>query len=1156
MKPNFALSLSYDAVELLQRGAGGWLSVGSVKFDRPDLDAAIEALIQRARALAPEGITTKLIVPDSEVRFASVLAPGPTDEARRYQIEAGIEGLTPYPLTELAYDWSVEGDHAQVAIVARETLREAEEFAAERGFNPVSFVAQPGDGQFLGEPFFGQTAMVRGLLPEGAMVQPDSVAVRVMGKVPEPGTGPAREQAKAPAAPAPAAAAPAATPAAATPAASAATAGPAPVQSGEPPARSTAPATAAPPARSPGPGKDKVATPAASVKPDAGSGQSALQGGTNLLGGLVRRMGTAIRREQAGTGASAVSRGSGALGGTGAASADGASRSSVMASASVPRQLPNDSLRSGGGAAALSAAAQPYPDDPPEDAPREPATQPRPEGAVLAFSSRRTAQPPAASGPKPASSGAPGGRLAILNRGGAGAGAGMTRGLGRRSRDMARSALGRLGLLTTARRLLGRGPTGAALPAASARAVPSGGPRSIPATAPQAGRGLTDPAIAGAAASGGAARGTPAERTNLTEAEALTVFGRRGMTQPEPLLPARALMGLGALMLVLVAVAVWALYFNRPAPAPAGLAQGNAVVDDPAAAAGTQAEIAAPAQVPAAPIAPPQTETAAEPAPPEGATAPEAVAETVTETAAPQETPAQTATVDGTETTDPDAMLEALVREALSDPQQAEQLESLGATDPSVAQPDSAGAPESAAGPVALNGPANDDVASGAETGAAATETAASGTPADQTAPAPQVTRLAMPGRLTVPPVDEVRPVSLSPPPAFDAVLAGIAAPAPVVPEPEPAPVGEQAGTEIDPSSEEDVTITVTPGRPVAVPTVRPARIGPPPPVIQPAPPETAAAQVSEPEPAPEAVTEAVTEAEPEPAPAPEPVLADDTPRADPALAGVRPEARSARVRALGEARRAVQPDPPAEDDDGAQVEQPGRLDQGSLMPDLGPAIAGTAAPLARPVAFVAPAAAPLPGALAAAGPESSAEPAIAPPPGGIDLALLRPQRRPTDLVPDPSALEPDPVDETAPEAVARSLLPSARPQALSARVQAALEAERRRPAATATAAAAPAAAPAPQATAAAAAPSIPSSASVQQSATERRAIRTREANLIGVFGAPSSRRALVRMGNGQVVRLQVGDRFDGGQVSAIGDSELRYVRGGRDRVLRIAGRS
>ncbi|QRN81291.1 MAG: hypothetical protein JK586_07595 [Nocardiopsis sp. BM-2018] len=76
----------------------------------------------------------------------------------------------------------------------------------------------------------------------------------------------------------------------------------------------------------------------------------------------------------------------------------------------------------------------------------------------------------------------------------------------------------------------------------------------------------------------------------------------------------------------------------------------------------------------------------------------------------------------------------------------------------------------------------------------------------------------------------------------------------------------------------------------------------------------------------------------------------------------------------------------------------------------------------------------------------------------------------------------------------------------------------------------------------------------MQREATQRRAIRVRNANLIGVFGTSSNRRALVRLSNGRVVRLQVGDSFDGGRVSAIGENELRYQRGGRDRVLRIAG--
>jgi hypothetical protein len=87
---------------------------------------------------------------------------------------------------------------------------------------------------------------------------------------------------------------------------------------------------------------------------------------------------------------------------------------------------------------------------------------------------------------------------------------------------------------------------------------------------------------------------------------------------------------------------------------------------------------------------------------------------------------------------------------------------------------------------------------------------------------------------------------------------------------------------------------------------------------------------------------------------------------------------------------------------------------------------------------------------------------------------------------------------------------------------------------------------------AASAAPRIPSSASVARQATLSDALNLGEVNLIGVFGTSSDRRALVRLANGRFVRVQVGDRVDGGQVAAIGDRELRYVKGGRDIVLEM----
>jgi Tfp pilus assembly protein PilP len=83
-------------------------------------------------------------------------------------------------------------------------------------------------------------------------------------------------------------------------------------------------------------------------------------------------------------------------------------------------------------------------------------------------------------------------------------------------------------------------------------------------------------------------------------------------------------------------------------------------------------------------------------------------------------------------------------------------------------------------------------------------------------------------------------------------------------------------------------------------------------------------------------------------------------------------------------------------------------------------------------------------------------------------------------------------------------------------------------------------------------APKIPSSASVAKQATVTNAISLNKVNLIGVYGKPSSRRALVRLANGRYKKVQVGDTVDGGRVAAIGESELRYVKGGRNLVLKL----
>ena len=64
--------------------------------------------------------------------------------------------------------------------------------------------------------------------------------------------------------------------------------------------------------------------------------------------------------------------------------------------------------------------------------------------------------------------------------------------------------------------------------------------------------------------------------------------------------------------------------------------------------------------------------------------------------------------------------------------------------------------------------------------------------------------------------------------------------------------------------------------------------------------------------------------------------------------------------------------------------------------------------------------------------------------------------------------------------------------------------------------------------------------------------INLRKVNLIGVYGTPSNRRALVRLSSGRYKKVKVGDKIDGGQIVAIGESELRYQKGGRNVTLKI----
>jgi hypothetical protein len=84
------------------------------------------------------------------------------------------------------------------------------------------------------------------------------------------------------------------------------------------------------------------------------------------------------------------------------------------------------------------------------------------------------------------------------------------------------------------------------------------------------------------------------------------------------------------------------------------------------------------------------------------------------------------------------------------------------------------------------------------------------------------------------------------------------------------------------------------------------------------------------------------------------------------------------------------------------------------------------------------------------------------------------------------------------------------------------------------------------------AAPSVPTRASVAKQATYKNSINLSKVNLIGVYGTSSNRYAMVRQANGRFVKVEVGDRVDGGRVAAISDRALRYVKNGTTHTLEM----
>lgn len=981
MKPNFALGLTQDGITLWQRGASGWLRVGAVSPDAPEMDAQMRDLAKIASALAPDGVHTKLVVPDEQILFCDVPVSARNPEMQAHEIRAQLAGRTPYPVEELDFDWTVKDGTAQVAVVARETVIEAEDFATLYGLNPVSVVAAPQAGRFAQEPFFGTTRGARDLIGDPARLERDRDILKETGSVTLP--DPELVAAEKP----PVASENGAKPAAQTP--------PAPAPTVPDTAKATEPETKKAPVADTKPAKDSLtptATPAQS--PAAPSKPASASPAEDRKATLLSKLKSA----------KADSDSAGAL-----------STPSGLTALLNARQAKDKTPEATAPTATLTPTQQ----------------KENTSDEAMAFRSRRAtaaSAKPAATPNVKAQDHKPGKDLLGALR----------RRLGSRP-GLSKLSFGALDKLATAPKPAkskaqtpeGVKPAGAAALTPAQQSTPAPQTRSSNAPAPAKAQGTgrnAAPAPAGPAKATNT--GLPQRKDPLdtlharansgsgqSEVDRMTIFGARNNDTPEASPARRALLVLGGVGLLLLAAAIWAFYF---AASPTGIAPQLSEDINPV--------------VEPAPLA-----------------------------------------ADISDPTD-GALMQDEIEAALGLEDAAQQLP-IDATGPEFAQDT----------PITPSPPST--VANDVTAGRIAGLRSASLLPPQEAVPLPDAPSAPAPfGADPLPPLREDIAAETAVPEATtgsgeDSLLSENAAP---------------AGSSL-PEGEEALDITVSQGTPPVTPPARPEALAPEPEI----------APTPEPEAAPEQALADQTAADP----LDESLLVIDVTEGRPP---VTPPVRPA----------GLTPEPPP------PTGQPADADPDSLIQ---PIQQGTED-------------------------SSSADQAglNAPPPGGVALSALRPATRPAELEETAATAAAEPEFDASQLAVAASLRPGARPGQFAAVVQRALRAAQPRtstqaPAATIASAPAPEAAIQTARAAVPAAPPIPASASVAREATQARAINLRQINLIGVMGTSSARRALVRLSNGRVVAVRVGEQLDGGQVTAIGENELRYVRRGRDVVLRIA---
>lgn len=180
MKADLALTLSMEGIGLLRRAkdGAGWIQIGSVALDAPDMTSALDELRTKAIDVAGPHFTSLVVIPNDQLLYKTIPASG--DDLRSIA-QATLDGETPYDVSELAYDISKDAKHPErvhMVAVAHQTLAEAEEFAISNGFNPLAFTAMPPAGAFNGPPYLGLAKGAEAYL-KGKRYSPETRAITI-----------------------------------------------------------------------------------------------------------------------------------------------------------------------------------------------------------------------------------------------------------------------------------------------------------------------------------------------------------------------------------------------------------------------------------------------------------------------------------------------------------------------------------------------------------------------------------------------------------------------------------------------------------------------------------------------------------------------------------------------------------------------------------------------------------------------------------------------------------------------------------------------------------------------------------------------------------------------------------------------------------------